>query len=45
MTLLGGDVYEDKSGDKTSRVYHLVSKVLLLYVRSLLLFDETYVCV
>ena len=36
MTLLNGDLFEDKSGDEASRVYHLVNKMLLSYVRSLL---------
>ena len=45
MTLLGDDLYQDRSGDEALRVFHLVNKMLLPYVVSLLRFDETYVCV
>ena len=45
MTLSGGNLYKDRSGDQASRVYHLVNKVLLPYVGFLLRFDEMYVCV
>ena len=38
MTLLDGDLYEDRSGDEASKIYHLVNKVLLPYVGSLLQF-------
>ena len=45
MTLSDSDLYENRSGDETLRVYHLVNKVLLPYVGFPLRFDKSYVCV